>query len=669
MGRALDVAVQGNFLYVANDEDGLRIYDVTDPGTPIDVCGKILDNCRVPGLCVNGITLAVAALKSGVLLFDVTDPAAPDHLCTIPGDLCGSAFDVAMAGTTLVIAGDRITTWNISNRAIPVKLATIECFEGCMAISDSKLYVACGNLGLWIYDISVPGVPVKLYGATTDIPEGYAADVWISGTRAYLAMREAGIVIYDISNPQAPVPICQIQTDDRSSPTEEQSWPVDCVNGIALGVAANLNMVYASVFGVGFCAYDITNLASPIKVKTIPSSEITGGMAIRGDHLWQANGDDGTKCFRIKHSSRILSFVQTGNPGMYVANHPPGEVPIVPVQSDVGTWPPYMVARTSAGGICEGLCLDGDTLWVANWHDGIRKYDITDKTTPVFLSKVAIPKSDYVQNTTRIHKAGFCVCAASRGRGLEIWDVRTTAPTYNGWLSLTVIGSIPTDLLIVGENLIVGTETKGLAIYSISDLFIIEVPQEGEAARQPHVLYSQGTGLVKGICASGNIVFVSKGDAGIEVLDITVPAVPVQLATIAILNVRHCCHRASDSTLFAACGPDGVRIYDVSTPATPVQTAHLTYPVSAALAVALLSNTMLLIANYQDLVLVDITDRTVPVILNRQYIGSKVIQVHAAGGYAYVAHESGFSIFGIESGLWLNKRIPASRSPGASLNI
>jgi len=79
---ALDLAVNGNVLYVANGENGLLLVDIRDPSAP-----SIIGSLNLPGysnsLLVDENRVYVASRYSGVHTIDILDPRKPRLLDTI----------------------------------------------------------------------------------------------------------------------------------------------------------------------------------------------------------------------------------------------------------------------------------------------------------------------------------------------------------------------------------------------------------------------------------------------------------------------------------------------------------------------------------------------------------------------------------------------------------
>ncbi len=75
-GVATDLAVSGNFVYVA-DEIGLRVFNVGNPSAPRLAGGLNLPGGRASGVDVSGTLAVVADSAGGVIVIDVSAPSSP----------------------------------------------------------------------------------------------------------------------------------------------------------------------------------------------------------------------------------------------------------------------------------------------------------------------------------------------------------------------------------------------------------------------------------------------------------------------------------------------------------------------------------------------------------------------------------------------------------------
>jgi hypothetical protein len=92
------IAVSGNYVYVANDENGLRIIDIQDPTAPFEA-GFVDDNYDHLDVVVSGDHAYVAAQSGGVRIIDVSEPGTAHEVGFY--DPAGFAYGVSLSGDYL----------------------------------------------------------------------------------------------------------------------------------------------------------------------------------------------------------------------------------------------------------------------------------------------------------------------------------------------------------------------------------------------------------------------------------------------------------------------------------------------------------------------------------------------------------------------------------------
>src|SRR5205823_667596 len=93
----------------------------------------------------------------------------------------------------------------ISNPAAPSHIGDYVTTSGQLnnlAVSGNFAYLATGEGGLEIVDVSNPGSPAL---AARAVSFGVAKDVVVSGHIAYVACGNGGLQIYDVSSPVSPI--------------------------------------------------------------------------------------------------------------------------------------------------------------------------------------------------------------------------------------------------------------------------------------------------------------------------------------------------------------------------------------------------------------------------------------------------------------------------------
>lgn len=203
-GFANNVAVSGNFAYVAAGAAGLQIVDVTDRRAP-----RLVASLDTPGnandVQVVGNRAYVADGSAGLQIIDITDPTRPQLLGTL--DTPGDASDVAVAGTLVFIADwpSGVQIIDASTPTAPQQLGSIGTSAGPakgVAVAGNRAVVANGIAGIQVLDVTDPMHPTVLGSLATG---GDARDVVISGDFAFVADFSQSFTSVDLSDPRHPV--------------------------------------------------------------------------------------------------------------------------------------------------------------------------------------------------------------------------------------------------------------------------------------------------------------------------------------------------------------------------------------------------------------------------------------------------------------------------------
>lgn len=203
------VAVAGNYAYLAVDYNGLVIVNVSDPAKPV-FKGYYDTSGIAAGVAVAGNYAYVADGNNGLVILDVSDPAAP----VLKGyyDTPGTAVGIAVAGNYAYVADyNGLVIVDVSNPTAPVLKGSYDTssMAAGVAVSGNYAYVADGFDGLVILDVSDPAAPV-LKGSCCRF--GYSNDIAVAGNYAYIADNTYGLIIADVSNPAVPAPRASYDT-------------------------------------------------------------------------------------------------------------------------------------------------------------------------------------------------------------------------------------------------------------------------------------------------------------------------------------------------------------------------------------------------------------------------------------------------------------------------
>jgi hypothetical protein len=216
---AYDVKVVGNYAYIALNQGGLAVFDISNPANPVRVGGYDTSGWAY-GVAVSGNYAYVADSEAGLQVIDVSNPANPARVGGY--DTSGWAYGVAVSG--------------------------------------NYAYVADSEAGLQVIDVSNPANPVRVGGYDTS---GAAAGVAVSGSYAYVADGRAGLEILDVSNPANPV---HVGSRDTSRDT----------SGDALGVVVVADRIYVADGDNGLLVLpSLPNVQFTVRIEATPGVPFT----------------------------------------------------------------------------------------------------------------------------------------------------------------------------------------------------------------------------------------------------------------------------------------------------------------------------------------------------------------------------------------------------------
>ena len=121
-GYAYGITVSNNYAYLANGSDGLRIYDITNPRTPINIGHANPNNGNWDqSVAISGTYAYVAGTYDGLRIYDIADRTNPINVGQT-NKQTGGAIDVAVSGHYAYVANheDGLRIYDVSNPASPL---------------------------------------------------------------------------------------------------------------------------------------------------------------------------------------------------------------------------------------------------------------------------------------------------------------------------------------------------------------------------------------------------------------------------------------------------------------------------------------------------------------------------------------------------------------------
>jgi len=279
-GEALGIAMAGPLALVANGQDGLRIFDISDPSNPAE-----LGNLDTPGnarsITVSNGYAYIADEEGGLRKIDFSDPSNPVEVWAF--DTPGVAYGIAAAGSYVYVAdfdgGLRIV--DISNPDEPRDAGTgeIEGNARSIAVLGDFAYVTAGEGGLKVIDVADRENPREV--GSIDTP-GNALGIAVRGGYAYVADGEEGLAIIDVSSPANPEARANYNTE-----------------GSAISVVIAGGFAYVANGASGIAAINITEperLEEDYRYDTPGEAQ---GVAVQGQLCFVSDGESGVRVLTV----------------------------------------------------------------------------------------------------------------------------------------------------------------------------------------------------------------------------------------------------------------------------------------------------------------------------------------------------------------------------------
>jgi hypothetical protein len=263
---AYDVYVNGTFLYVCCEHDGLYIFDISNPLNvtlqshfkgPAGVGSQFYQTYREDNY------LYIAAGIGGLLIVDAHDIRNPVYVNNIENNYQG-VLGLAKTGDFVYLCTEFADFYKIDvSDFYHLKQAESFSVEGNHSLGinkeDNLVFLANSNYGIRIFDVSEP--TIKQVSVFTSV--GRVIDCQGQGNYAYVAAGKNGLQIFDVTDPLNPSLVSKT-----------------ALSGYANGLFVNSTYVYVAELqaegqssGGFFEIIDTSNPAAPSILSTIDLEE------------------------------------------------------------------------------------------------------------------------------------------------------------------------------------------------------------------------------------------------------------------------------------------------------------------------------------------------------------------------------------------------------------
>ena len=264
----------------------------------------------------------------------------------------------------------------------------------------------------------------------------------------------------------------------------------------------------------------------------------------------------------------------------------------------------------------EGIIAKGQTVFVADWQDGLRIIDVSDPAHPVETGFL-----DTKGHAIGVTVSGKYAYVADDNNGLRIIDVSDPAhPVETGFLDTKgyAIG-----VTVSGKYAYVADDNDGLRIIDVSD-----------PAHPVETGFLDTKGTAYGVTLSGKYAYVADGKDGLRIIDVNDPAHPVETGSAD--TTGHIGYViVSEKYAYVADWWDGLHILDISDPAHPVETGL--FDIEDGAGDVAMSGQNIYAVSSKGLQVINIANPSKPAGAGFFGTGDYAFDVSVSGQYAYVA--------------------------------
>jgi len=208
--RSSAISIFGGRAYVTDETAGLQIFDLSNPTAPALLSSTNFGGGEaivVKG-SVNGV-FAYVSTSGSLCIVDVSNPLSPAlrGQTSING---GSVYSIALSGNYVYAAATSgsLEIIDISNTNAPTDVGQAPSIIWPSTVGSAGGYIYATSeligVGRSLYVFSPNGSTLTLIGQTATTTSSSSYSLLVSGTTAYVAGGSAGFQIFDISNPYSP---------------------------------------------------------------------------------------------------------------------------------------------------------------------------------------------------------------------------------------------------------------------------------------------------------------------------------------------------------------------------------------------------------------------------------------------------------------------------------
>ena len=504
--NAQAVAVTEEYAYVADGQRGLRVIDIDNPTKLVEVGARKSSDAQgiaVVGSATGEPRVYIADGTFGVKVFDVSNPRSPERLVSLQTadarDLAHARVDsrdyIIVAdgpGGVLIIDGETPS---------PDVITTIETLAAdAVHVSGEILFIADTNSGLIIADISIPLSPDVLSEYVVE----HATDVSVTEDFAYVATVDQGLAIFDVRSPTLPVLYDTVAIENLAAVSSR---------GRRIFAGGKEGFFIFDSFFKGK-SYEIASVVTGGKAYEITLSTVANGRS----YAYVADRSDGLKIYDVSipaalEPSSLVGHLQTDycreiivdSSLAYIADGPGGLIisDVSPAWDDNPDTQPVVLGQWDTDGHARGLSVQNTNVYLADGNRGIKVIDVQIPDKP---TEVASLRTEYAVD---VFSYGDYVYLADGDGGLKI--IRADPNTFS---IVAEVDTANTRDVSVRDGIAYVVSSAGLVILDVS------------SPENPVQLGHYQSGYAEEIAVQDRFAFVAEGFNGLTIIDVADPTDP-----------------------------------------------------------------------------------------------------------------------------------------------
>ncbi len=281
--------IEGNFLVLANGDDGLMHMSVGDPANPLPMAEYSLSGATDAALG-DGFVFAIGGDGHDLVFISVDLDGSGGYFLPEDQSHTSSIYNVVLSGDYVYLTGhDFVGIIDVADPKTPVLLSSWEPDGSTGNPADVFIdgdigYFAAGWDGLYVMDLTDPAQPVEI--GRFDSPN-WIIDLVVADGIVYMTLGEGGLATVDVTDPTRPLLMDIVDLPAFASPL-----------AVADGFA------YAGVLDDGgpetsVAVVDIADPEALELVATVGDYQLVSDLEVASGHLFVADESRGLFVYEI----------------------------------------------------------------------------------------------------------------------------------------------------------------------------------------------------------------------------------------------------------------------------------------------------------------------------------------------------------------------------------